>query len=212
MQKQTVVFITIFAILSIFIPVLFKNSPVLAQLVTPPITPPETPTASPTLKPTTTPTSTPSSAPSVSPTPFKTSTPTPSAMETATATAQPSPTATPTSTSKPARNRRPVITTEYLPIAHRNKEYEFTIRGYDRNENDFLTLEVEGLPDGIEETDCDYNVVDGRKEAECTYSGEIDDYGIFRIKAVLKDDHGKKDQVTLFIYSTRWFRFYSRHR
>ena len=111
----------------------------------------------------------------------------------------PTPRATPSAT--PQTNSNPVIDTKTLP-AQADVEYRATIRGWDANKNDRLTMTFSRLPEGIVADEClNIPMTIGNPQTpaiDCTIHGTVKKTGTYKIT----DSRGRKAVKTYSIKLT----------
>ena len=115
-------------------------------------------------------------------------------------TSTPTPTPTVTPTPKVEPNRRPIISTWYLPWGRLNRYYSAMVSGYDTNKNDNLSMSISNLPSGLRAGPCFQNVMGNRKSISCNVSGTPTRSGYYFVTMTLTDDKGGTDKRQLPLY------------
>lgn len=118
-----------------------------------------------------------------------TSTPTPQ-PPIPTPTSTPTPTPTPSPTPTPGPNYTPVLTTSSLPIGRKGKAYTASVKGYDKNKSDTLTMTMTGLAPGLSQSACTTSIASGRKNITCTIKGKPTVVGTYYVNVTLSDNRG----------------------
>lgn len=145
-------------------------------------------------------TPTPTNTPTPSPTPTSTPRPTPTPKPRVTPTPTPIPLPTPTPT--PAPNHVPTISTSGLPIlAKLGKPYNGTVVVTDVDLDDTLSMNITGLPRGINQGFCAQVIINNTVQLSCSITGTSRNMGIYGLQIRAQDNRGgvTNKTTTLFV-------------
>jgi len=162
-------------------------------------TPQPTPIPSPSPQPTPIPSPQPTPIPSPSPQP----TPIPSPQPTSIPSPSLQPTSIPIPPSTPISNQAPVIETTSLPTSKVGQQYKTTVRAYDNDQEDLLSINISGLPGKLNIAACTDTYENNRHYYDCLISGILIKAGTYPINIEVKDNHSNNAQVTLNLRITQ---------
>lgn len=105
----------------------------------------------------------------------------------------------PTYTPRPFKNSIPEITTFRLPNGIQNRKYTMTVKGFDNDKNDKLTISANGLPKGLTIQKCEQRIENNKKTIQCLISGHPIKPGNYNVRLTISDNKGGTTSKNLFL-------------
>ncbi len=105
----------------------------------------------------------------------------------------------PTHRPRPFVNSIPEISTFRLPNGTQNRKYTMTVKGFDNDKNDRLTLSAKGLPKGLSLQKCEQKIVNNKKTIQCLISGYPTKSGDYKVQLTINDNKGGTTSNNLFL-------------